>query len=332
MDWDRFENSIKTQSRFFNRTAATYLASIFDGIGDLQTRYGRPLIVDAGPGAAFHMLYRARVLQSDGALKAALARPDIHLGPPPAPLAAAGRMHVRGISVFYGANNQKTAIAELRPPVEAQIAVAQFQIIRKLRMLDLTAVGRVRLTENLADFGLVGRADDAVFLRSLLERIAGPLMPDDDPDDYLATQAVADFLATEASAPIDGITYPSRQAIGDAFNVVLFHKAARVEPMDIPEGVRLRANIGGWEEEGWVDDFEVVEEIFGPHDELEQNDQGAERQDLPACAEAAPFDPRDADRRDFSLRFVPESLEVHRVTGVEIATDRFAVRRDRRDA
>jgi len=331
MDWRRFEESIKARSRFFSRTAASYLASIFDGIDNLQTRNGRPLVVDAGPGAPLHTLYRARAFRSVEKLKDALARPDIHLGPPPAPLAAAGRMNARGISVFYGASNRKTAIAELRPPVEAQMAVAQFQIVRKLRVLDLTAIGRVRLTENLADFGLVGRADAAVFLRSLIERISRPLMADDDPEEYLATQAIADFLAAGPFA-LDGIIFPSRQVVGDVFNAVLFHKAARVEPMDIPEGTKISASTGGWEEEGWVDDFEVLEEISGPHDEIDENGQGTERQDVPTCSEAVPFDPKDVDWRDFTLRFVPESLEVHRVTGNEIATDRFAVRRDRRGA
>jgi hypothetical protein len=332
MDWDRFEKSIKTQSRFFNRTAASCLASVFGGIGDLQTRYGRPLVVDAGPGARFHMLYRARVFQSDADLEAALARPDVHLGAPPASLAAAGRMNAQGISVFYGASNQKTTIAELRPPVDARMAVAQFQIIRKLRILDLTAIGKVRLTENLGDLGLVGRAEHAVFLRSLIERISRPQMLDDKPDGYLVTQAVADFLATEAQASIDGIIFPSRQIVEDTFNVVLFHKSARVEPMDIPAGTGISVSTGRWEEEGWIDEFEVFEEVSRKRDQVGESQQKTEHPDLPVCTETAPIDPRDADWRDFSLRFVPESLEVHRVRGIEIETDRFPVRRDRRKA
>lgn len=332
MDWDRFEKSIKTQSRFFSRTAASCLASVFDGIGDLQTRYGRPLVVDAGPGARFHMLYRARVFQSDADLEAALARPDIHLGGPPASLAAAGRMNAQGISVFYGASNQKTTIAELRPPVEARMAVAQFQIIRRLQILDLTAIGKVRLTENLGDLGLVGRTEHAVFLRSLIERISRPQMLDDKPDGYLVTQAVADFLATEAHVSIDGIMFPSRQIVEDAFNVVLFHKSARVEPMDIPAGTGISVSTGRWEEEGWIDEFEVFEEVSRKRDQVDESQQETEHPDLPACTETAPIDPRDADWRDFSLRFVPESLEVHRVKGIEIETDRFPVRRDRRKA
>lgn len=56
-------------------------------------------------------------------------------------------------------------------------------------------------------------------------------MPDDELFEYLATQAVAGFLATEASVPIDGIIFPSVQAAGDALNVVRFHKAAHIEAL-----------------------------------------------------------------------------------------------------
>jgi hypothetical protein len=116
-EWRRFENSLKTEARFFSRTAAAHLAAIFDGVDDLRTRQGEPLVVDAGPGTGFHTLFRARVFQSEDRLEVAMCRPDQQLGSPPALLAAAGRMNARGISVFYGANNPKAAIAEVRPPV-----------------------------------------------------------------------------------------------------------------------------------------------------------------------------------------------------------------------
>jgi hypothetical protein len=315
MDWRSFENSLKTEARFFSRTAANHLTSVFDGIGELQTRDGRPLVVDAGPGTDFHTLSRARVFQSHDKLEAALGRPDIHLGSPPAPLAVAGRMNARGISVFYGTNNQKAAIAEVRPPVGSQIAVVQFEIIRKLRLLDLTALNDVRDTESISDFGLAERMEDAVFLRSLSGRITPPVMPDDEPFEYLATQAIADFLATEVSVPLDGIIFPSVQAAGDVLNVVLFHKAARVEAMNVPEGTEISASAGRWAEDGWVEDYEVFEKVA----------------DLAAIAEAMPRDPRDADWREASLRIVSESMEVHRVKRVEFATDEFTVKRHRRE-
>lgn len=64
---------------------------------------------------------RARVFQSEDKLEMAMCRPDLQLGSPPALVAAAGRMNARGISVFYGANDPKAAIAEVRPPVEARL-------------------------------------------------------------------------------------------------------------------------------------------------------------------------------------------------------------------
>jgi hypothetical protein len=84
MDWRSFEKSLKTKARFFSRTAANHLTSIFDRIGELQTRDGRPLVVDVGPGTDFHTLYRARAFQSYDKLEAVVGRSDIHLGSPPA--------------------------------------------------------------------------------------------------------------------------------------------------------------------------------------------------------------------------------------------------------
>ena len=331
MDWCSFENSLKTEARFFSRTAANHLTSLFGGVGELRTRDGRHLVVDAGPETDFHTLYRARVFQSDDKLEAALGRPDIHLGSPPAPLTPAGRINARGIPVFYGANSRKAAIAEVRPPVGSQVAVAQFEIIRKLRLLDLTALSDISVTASIVDFGLAGRTEDAVFLRSLSARLTRPVMPDDEPFEYLATQAIADFLATQASVPIDGIVFPSVQATGAVLNVVLFHKAARVEAIDIPEGTEISASTGRWTEGGWEQDYEVLEQVPPSRKEVGKNEQGPAWLDLATAAEAAPLDPRDADWRDASLRVMSESIEVHRVKGVEFATDPFTVKRHRRE-
>jgi RES domain-containing protein len=330
LDWHSFENSLKTDARFLNGMAANLLTSIFDSIDELKTGEGRPLVVDAGPGTDFHSFYRARIFQSGHKLEAALSRPDIHLGPPPARLAAAGRMNARGISVFYGASNQKAAVAEVRPPVGAQIAVAKFEIIRKLRLLDLTAFSDVRVTESLADFGLAGRLEQAVFLRSLTERVSRPVMRDDDPFEYLATQAIVDFLATDPS-PIDGIMFPSLQAPGNSFNIILFHKAARVVPINVPAGTAISASTGRWTEEGWVEDYEVFEKVPSFQRVDKKDEQEPELPGFAAVAESAPPEPRDADWRGDSLCVVPESVEVHRVKCVEFATDRFKVKRRRRE-
>jgi len=66
-------------------------------------------------------------------------------------------------------------------------------------------------------------------------------MPTDEAFDYLITQAIADYLATEVN--LDGIIYPSAQAGGKGQNVVLFHNAARVKRMELPPGTEISANL-----------------------------------------------------------------------------------------
>src|SRR5271157_1960485 len=119
--WSHFEKSLKTQARYFSHTAEETLTSIFEGITEHNTRDGRPIVVEAGPGTALSSLYRARVFQSDTKLAEALKAPDKGLGPPPALLAPAGRMNARGISVFYGATDRIIALAEVRPPVASRV-------------------------------------------------------------------------------------------------------------------------------------------------------------------------------------------------------------------
>jgi hypothetical protein len=327
-EWRAFESSLKREARFFSRTAARHLASIFDGIDELRASDGRPLVVDVGPETNFYTLYRARVFQSDDRLKVALGRPDQQLGSPPLLFAAAGRMNARGISVFYGANDPKTAIAEVRPPVGSQVAVAQFEIIRKLRLLDLTALRDVRIAGSIFDVGLAPRLERAEFLRSLSGRITRPVMPDDEPFEYLATQAIADFLATESSVPIDGIVFPSVQVAGDVLNVVLFHKSARVEAMDIPDGTEVSVGTGQFGEDGWEDDYTVIEEVPPASQEAKKEEDDKEWPDFDTIA-ATPWRETDADWREATLRIVPDSLKVHRVRRVEFETEEFSVRRHR---
>lgn len=257
-----------------------------------------------------------------------MCRPDLQLGSPPALVAAAGRMNARGISVFYGANDPKAAIAEVRPPVGSKVAVAQFEIIRKLRLLDLTALKNVQMRGSIFDVDFARRLERAQFLKSLSNRITQPVMPDDEPFEYLATQAIADFLATESSVPIDGIIFPSVQVAGDVLNVVLFHKAARVEAMEIPSGTEIRARTGQSTAEGWEVDYSVFEEV-PPRAKVD-----AEKEKSPGWPDfdampALTGERVDSDLREPSLRLKPDSVSVHHVEGVVFKTDEYQVRRSR---
>ena len=139
-DWDEFEMTLKSETRFFNRTAEEILTTIFDGIDDFKTVNGRPVVVDAGPGTELEEIYRARVFQTEEQLKEGMKRPDKHVGPPPSSGAMPGRMNAAGIPVFYGATSAAVALAEVRPPVGSKVLVGCFKVVRTLKLLDLEAL------------------------------------------------------------------------------------------------------------------------------------------------------------------------------------------------
>lgn len=91
-EWQAFESSLKTESRYFNRFGPTHLQDIFSGIDEVITRAGSPIFL-AGPPNDTKVFYRARLFQSDESLANALTDIVKHLGPPPYRLAKAGRMN-----------------------------------------------------------------------------------------------------------------------------------------------------------------------------------------------------------------------------------------------
>jgi hypothetical protein len=198
--WEQFEKSLKTEARYFSQVARAALTSIFERIGDHTTLDGKPVVVECGPGKDIAALYRARVFQRDADTVRAMERPDLEVGPPPPAQAMAGRMNARGISVFYGALDAATALAEVRPPVGSKVLVVRFEILRPVRLLDVEALRSLRTRGSLFDPSFTGRLQKAKFLEGLSDRISAPVMPDDEPLEYLPTQAVADFLATEVPA------------------------------------------------------------------------------------------------------------------------------------
>lgn len=326
-EWRAFERSLKKEARFFSQFAASHLASVFGGIDKLRTADGRPLVLDAGPQFALDHLYRARVFQSDDKLEEALCHPDIHLSSPPASLATAGRMNARGISVFYGASEEAVAIGEVRPPVGSKVIVAKFSIVRPLRLLDLTALKIAYDGGSIFDPSLKERLERVAFLRSLEQLMTRPVMPDDEAFDYLATQAIADFLATQNEPLLDGIVFPSAQA-RQGRNVVLFHKAAKTAIMEFPKGTKIEAHTGFETEDGWEVDYRVSESVPpAPPAAPEKAEEGWPN--LLQHSELLLY--QSDDFREDALRIDPTSIVVHQINWVAYTTTSNAVDRHRRE-
>lgn len=251
-EWFWFEESLKTESRFFSRSASRLLSSVFNDIDQMQTNHGQPLVIDIGPETKFPFIFRARCFQSNKLLEQALSNPDIHLGPPPAAYANAGRMNAHGISVFYGATDPEVAIAEVRPPVGSQVAVAQFNIIEPLHLLDLTALKDITTDGgSIFDPEFLPYLERIAFLRNLSHLLTKPVMPDDESLEYLSTQVIADFLSSENNPTVDGIIFPSIQSGKKGLNIVIFHNSSCVEKVELSEGTEISASSGSFTDDGW---------------------------------------------------------------------------------
>jgi RES domain len=170
-------------------------------------------------------------------LNRVLRLPAVELGPPRGRLAKAGRMNASGVSVFYGALDEVTCIAEIRPPVGSRVVTGRFEVIRPLRLLDLDALTGIYEPGSYFDTRYGQNAARFSFLRSLGEILSRPVLPGDEEFDYLPTQVIAEYLASRRK--LDGIVFHSAQTGHEGQNVVLFHEASVVEPYDLPPGTEI---------------------------------------------------------------------------------------------
>lgn len=325
LEWRQLERSLKEETRYFNKVALAFLDRIFTGIDTLGTRDGRGVIRHAGPLTQLERFCRARVFHSDLKLGRALERPDRDLGPPPASVAPGGRMNAHGVSLFYGSTSEEAALSEVRPPVGSRVLVGKFNVIRPLRLLDIAALQSVYVEGSIFDREYIRRLELSKFLGTLSDRMTMPVMPDDEPAEYLITQVIADYLAANEVLNIDGLLYPSVQQRGDHQNVVLFRRASRVKNVDLPEGSTVTAMLGSFDEDGPSPDYWVSEEVPAP--------------EPPKPAPGGAFWPpryldpfgEANDDRTPALAVAIDSLQVHHVERIKIKTETFDVRRYRRE-
>lgn len=313
-EWYVLERSLKLQSRYFNPQADSLMARLFGRLEQLATHGGRSVVVEAGPEREITTFHRARAFHHDSELDEALKRPDLHLGPPPASRAKAGRMNAHGIAVFYGANDQDVALAEVRPPVGCRAVIGEFELLRTVRLLDVSALESVYFHGSVFDPAYAGQQSLARFMGRLSDRITIPVMPDDEPTEYLITQMIADYLARRPGPALDGILFQSVQRPGDQRNVVLFHHASRVEAIDTPEGAEVSVHQFQSTDEGPEPDYTVWEEVMPADDDWFGLRPHTHRLDS------------DTDEREPFLRVKKDSLVVRHVKAVTFETDDYAVR------
>jgi hypothetical protein len=110
---------------------------------------------------------------------------------------------------------------------------------------------------------------------------------------------------------------------------VLFHKAARVEAMEVPDGTDICANTGLMTDDGWEVGYAVYEAIPPkPSDpKVPGADNGARAH--PDAFVTVPLGSAGYERRVAALRIDPRSVEVRIVRRVQFETEDHHVQRHR---
>lgn len=234
--WNDLSETLTHQNRHFNSVAEAILKKVFEGIEDLKVGNDEPLLRSIGSGTETPDLFRARSFSSLTEVPDAVDRPDMEVGPPPAYYAGNGRLNSRHQAVFYGALDTPTARSEIRPPVGSYVVVAKFEILRELKILDLSKLRQI--LENGQLFDKLAETDKPRLsnLMFLGEHFAKPVQPGNESNEYVVTQAIADFLASMKSPSLDGVAYRSAQLPGGT-NIALFHKASFIDPIVLKKQV-----------------------------------------------------------------------------------------------
>jgi len=218
--WDETKAELMHRRRFFSPAAMKMFDALFKDIDDIkawdrgkQKRVCYKLSVGK-------KLFRARVVDSRSTQVEVIAKPALHVGPPPPELARSGRMNAEGVSVLYASTEASTCVAEMRPAIGSTLAVIELNTTRKLRLLDLR-----RLETAWGDPSFFDPNHDAKRIRlAALQQLHGlvsqPILPGKEAE-YIVTQTMAEYLAHVCDKPFDGLRFRSAQdACGT--NIVLF--------------------------------------------------------------------------------------------------------------
>lgn len=135
-------------------------------------------------------------------------------GPPPVTKAKANRMSAEGISMFYAAFDENTAIKEIYSS-EEYATIAQFKTSRSLTVIDLTKLNNMSLPSIFDDERRQLRSS-IIFLKAFANEISRKV--EEYPSiEYVPTQIVTEYFRyvfqSDKYGAIDGIIYNSAQNV-----------------------------------------------------------------------------------------------------------------------
>jgi RES domain-containing protein len=163
------------------------------------------------------VLYRARVGFVSGEHGRIQPFQGTDIGAPPPRQRKSGRANAEGELVLYVADEEATAIAEVRPWRGLFVSVAQVQAARDVRIVDLSEAPPA--TNPFTDESPQYEVELEELLMAFGEELGRPLRRADNPSDYLPSQKLVRRI--RQCGFYDGIRYPSAMS-SRGTNVVLF--------------------------------------------------------------------------------------------------------------
>lgn len=223
-EWQHTLDELKHSRRFFSPAAQTIFNKLFEGVEDMKSWNGKsskPVVRQLPAGTK---MFRARICKSRSELRDIYNDPFKHVGPPPKEYARAGRMNPEGVTVFYGARDENTCLAEMRPALGNDTAIITLETTEPIRVLDFSRLEKVWGGNVLSYFqpDFTDQVEKRAFLRRIHRLISQHIVPGRE-SDYVITQTMSEYLAHVHHKSFDGILFASAQR-KNGINVVLFAK------------------------------------------------------------------------------------------------------------
>ena len=218
--WENFSERVKKQRYTFFRDISYYKDTV-DTHGeeiDILSEVGEKVCLLEDILKAGTYVYRGRP-NGDGAPYKLFEE----LTAPPIKFAKTNRMSPVGVSMFYGAFEEKTCCKEIRHYLEEKetiIYVGKFRTTKDLKLINLCNIPK-------PSFWMKNENDwqTFLFLKQFHDEISKPISTDKSELDYIPSQAFSEYLRfiqrAKDGSHFDGIIYKSSLVGTD--NIVLFY-------------------------------------------------------------------------------------------------------------
>ena len=203
--WRNFEHDCKYFNRFFDLTprGEGKTNRRTDMLAKLYDTCIKNLKEEIEPGTE---LFRARVIDSKLKRGRDYNLDEVSIGPADKSNSQSGRMNPEGISYFYVAEDEATALKEGRLRANERVLIGRFKTIRELTVIDWT---KANIYEKAVDIFSPKYSPKMAVYQDFLRRFAIEVGKPNETEktiEYVATQLVAEYVRGYG---YDGIKYDS---------------------------------------------------------------------------------------------------------------------------